>query len=58
VVLDEATAHLDAASTAVVESGSTGFAADGRTVLMVGHDAARSRGSAGTGLSLLLPYLG
>ncbi|WP_395106205.1 hypothetical protein [Actinomadura sp. SCN-SB] len=40
LLLDEPTAHLDVASTAVVESSVADFAAAGGTVLVVSHDAA------------------
>jgi putative ABC transport system ATP-binding protein len=41
LLLDEPTAHLDAASTSVIETAIAGFAAAGGTVVVVSHDAAQ-----------------
>jgi putative ABC transport system ATP-binding protein len=41
LLLDEPTAHLDAASTTVIETAIAGFAAAGGTVVVISHDAAQ-----------------
>lgn len=52
LLLDEPTAHLDAASTIVIETAIQGFAAAGGTVVVVSHDPAQITRLGGATLTL------